>query len=81
MYVTSRHGSGKRGRLVSPDLAVPGPLCLHFWYHMIGEDVGALEIHQQQIGKQKQRLWSVTEHTSKFIILLYPVQNSKAFQT
>ena len=47
--------------LVSPTVKfINSTSCLSFWYHMFGNNIGTLEVHQQIKGGNKQRLFNIS---------------------
>lgn len=49
--------SGDKARLYSGFLNTTGELCLSFWYHMYGRDIGALRVLMRR-QEQLVTLWS-----------------------
>jgi len=61
MYIetSSPRIAGDIARLVSPThAAAPKSLCLTFWYHMYGADIGALNIYTRQGGSLGKSIWT-----------------------
>ncbi|XP_026230575.1 neuropilin-1a-like isoform X2 [Anabas testudineus] len=53
----------KVASLVSLPVTAPdADLCMSFWYHMIGEHVGALHIKQRKEAEVGELLWTVSGH-------------------
>ena len=55
---SSPRKAGDRAILVSPTYTSTSPQCLRFWYHMFGQTIGRLVIHQRDYGSSTvQELW------------------------
>ncbi|XP_033900209.1 neuropilin-2a isoform X1 [Acipenser ruthenus] len=61
LYVeASQKTEGLRAKLLSPPVsAVGGQLCMVFWYHMRGANVGTLRVLMSETDQQETTLWSV----------------------
>ncbi|MGH0117039.1 UNVERIFIED_CONTAM: hypothetical protein FKN15_028151 [Acipenser sinensis] len=61
LYVeASQKTEGLRAKLLSPPVsAVGGQLCMVFWYHMMGANVGTLRVLMSETDQQETTLWSV----------------------
>ncbi|XP_070534301.1 MAM and LDL-receptor class A domain-containing protein 1-like isoform X1 [Ptychodera flava] len=59
MYIeTSSHGLGYSARLISPAFDIENHLCLRFWYHMYGADIGELNVYQKRSSYLGNAIWS-----------------------
>ncbi|MBN3286785.1 NRP2 protein, partial [Polyodon spathula] len=61
LYVeASQKTEGLRAKLLSPPVsALGGQLCMVFWYHMQGANVGTLRVLMSETDQQETTLWSV----------------------
>ncbi|RXM32121.1 Neuropilin-2 [Acipenser ruthenus] len=61
LYVeASQKTEGLRAKLLSPPVsALGGQLCMVFWYHMRGANVGTLRVLMSETDQQETTLWSV----------------------
>ncbi|MGH0121957.1 UNVERIFIED_CONTAM: hypothetical protein FKN15_077438 [Acipenser sinensis] len=61
LYVeASQKTEGLRAKLLSPPVsAFGGQLCMVFWYHMRGANVGTLRVLMSETDQQETTLWSV----------------------
>ena len=51
---------GDRGQLISKELSGASPTCLHFWYHMYGDDgMGSLRVFVKR-GNKRWEQWMKT---------------------
>jgi hypothetical protein len=49
-----------KAQLVSPDVTVPGELCLQFYYHMYGSHIGTLNVNITTKYQSKYNVWSLS---------------------
>ncbi|KAK1165586.1 neuropilin-2-like isoform X1 [Acipenser oxyrinchus oxyrinchus] len=61
LYVeASQKTEGLRAKLLSPPVsALGGQLCMVFWYHMRGANVGTLRVLMSETDQQETTLWSM----------------------
>ncbi|XP_019616112.1 PREDICTED: MAM and LDL-receptor class A domain-containing protein 1-like [Branchiostoma belcheri] len=52
--------AGDTARLVSPEVTVQSPSCLHFAYHMFGGDIGQLNVYFRTDAGLSVKVWSLS---------------------
>ncbi|XP_070534302.1 MAM and LDL-receptor class A domain-containing protein 1-like isoform X2 [Ptychodera flava] len=59
MYIeTSNYNLGDTARLISPEFLIENHLCLRFWYHMYGADIGEFNVYQKRSSYLGNAIWS-----------------------
>ena len=59
MYIESTSvQTGKKARLLSPQMAKTRAKCAQFWYHMYGSSVGTLALYKKTGSSVGRRIWS-----------------------
>ena len=63
LYIeVNNRDDGDVARLTSPQMSIDDsydPICMTFWYHMSGSDIGELQIIREESGDDNQ-LWSMS---------------------
>jgi len=70
---------GDVARLVSPQMYIDAssdPVCMTFWYHMYGSDIGDLQIIREDSGNDN-RLWSVSGQLTGKSIEIYIIMKAE----
>lgn len=81
MYLeaSNRH-DGMRARLKSDWFVLNQDLCLQFWYHMYGKEIGSLNIYIQ-INGSEARLWSQKGNIKdRWIYAQVPITERRRFR-
>ena len=63
MFTEASHSNSEDVALFEthPSLSTPDPqMCLTFWYHMFGDNMGSFFIYYREEGGQEVTLWNQT---------------------